>query len=176
MQYLYFKTKFRKCVNLLLLPNFKNYHYVLIKDFDRFMTNKTNHHVKNIFIDIAYSASLAQKYQSLTEKIAINHTKSVLLPEEVAYIIFKILKDDKTPLIMYVDFEYVLIPSTNNTNFAPNTKKYQNHIHCSYGYKLVRIDGRYICKMWLRSTELVKTKLFLTSFGRGSFQRNLLNF
>ena len=39
----------------------KNY-YGLIKDFNRFMTNKTKHHDKNIFADIACNASLAQKY------------------------------------------------------------------------------------------------------------------
>ena len=31
----------------------ENSHYVSIKDFNRLLTNKTNHHVKNIFIDIA---------------------------------------------------------------------------------------------------------------------------
>ena len=34
----------------------------LIKDFNRFMANKTKYHRKNIFVNIAYNAFLAQKY------------------------------------------------------------------------------------------------------------------
>ena len=33
-----------------------------------------------------------------------------------------------------------LIPSTDNINFGPNTKKYQDHIIRSYGYKLICVD------------------------------------
>ena len=42
-----FKKTFEKHVDLLLLLNTKNLHYVLIKGFNRFMTNKTKHHCKN---------------------------------------------------------------------------------------------------------------------------------
>ena len=48
-------------VDLLLLLNSKIFRYALIKYFDRFMTN-IKYHVKNIFVDIAYNASLAQRY------------------------------------------------------------------------------------------------------------------
>ena len=42
--------------------------------------------VKNIFLETAYNASIAQKYQSVTQKHCpgINHKKLVLLPEEGA--------------------------------------------------------------------------------------------
>ena len=43
------KQTFEKYVQLLLLSNSKNFHYVLIKDFDRFMNNKTRHHDKEPF-------------------------------------------------------------------------------------------------------------------------------
>ena len=45
---------------------------------------------------------------------------------------------------MYGDFECVLIPLTDNIDFGPNSKKYQDHIVCSYGYKLIYVDERYI--------------------------------
>ena len=61
MLYLYLKTAFEKHVDLLQLSNSKNYH-VLIKDFNRFMTNKTKHHGKKHFFDIAYKTFLTQKY------------------------------------------------------------------------------------------------------------------
>ena len=49
----------------------------------------------------------------------------------------------KSLFIFYDDFECVLIPSTDNVDFGPDTKKYQNHIVCSYGYKLICVDERY---------------------------------
>ena len=48
-----FKKTFEKHIDLLLLSNFKNSHYVLIKDLDRFMTNKIKHHSNKNFVDIA---------------------------------------------------------------------------------------------------------------------------
>ena len=56
------KQTFEKHVDLLLFLNSKIRHYVSIKHFDRFMTNKAQFHGRNIFVSIAYNASLAQKY------------------------------------------------------------------------------------------------------------------
>ena len=57
------KQIFEKHVDLLLLSNSKSSHYVLIKDFNRFMTNKTKHHgKKRSFFDIIFNAFLAKKY------------------------------------------------------------------------------------------------------------------
>ena len=44
---------------------------------------------------------------------------------------------------MCCNFECVLIPSTDYIDFDPNTKKYQDHIVFSYGYKLICVDDRY---------------------------------
>ena len=35
------------------------------------------------------------------------------------------------------------MPLTDNIDFGPNTKKYQDHIVCSYSYKLVCVDDQY---------------------------------
>ena len=48
--------------------------------------------VKNIFVNIVYSAYLTQKFH-FKKGLAINHTKSVLLPEENESLIFKVFKD-----------------------------------------------------------------------------------
>ena len=47
------KQTFEKYVDLLLISNNKNYYYVLIKDFNRFMANKTKHQGKKCFFNIA---------------------------------------------------------------------------------------------------------------------------
>lgn len=51
------KITFKNHVGLM---NTKNLHYFLIKEFNRFMNNKTKHHGKNIFVNIAHNVSLAQ--------------------------------------------------------------------------------------------------------------------
>ena len=62
--------------------------------------------------------------------LAINHTKSVS-------------SVNSSIIITYVVFECVLIPSFDNIDFGPNNKKYQDHIVCSYGHKLIYVDEEY---------------------------------
>ena len=77
--------------------------------------------------------------------LAINHIKSVLLPEEGGFINFENFKRwTKALLIICDDFECVLIPSTDNINFGPNTKKRKYCIVCSYSYKLICVDEGYM--------------------------------
>lgn len=42
--------------------NVKNRAMFLLKGFNRFTTNKTKHHGKNVFVGIAYNASACQQY------------------------------------------------------------------------------------------------------------------
>ena len=48
----------------------------------------------------------------------------------------------KAPFIIYGNFEYVLILSTDNINFAPNANNYQYHIVPIYCYQLICIHER----------------------------------
>ena len=58
-------------------------------------------------------------------------------------LISKIFKDfAKAPLIINGESGCVVIPSTD-IYFGPNIKKYQDHITCSHGYKLICVDDRY---------------------------------
>ena len=57
----------------------------------------------------------------------------------------KILKKKKSPVIIYADFESILVPEDNgkqNLNES-YTNKYQKHIACSYSYKLVCVDDKF---------------------------------
>ena len=56
------KQTFENHIDLLLLSSSKSFHYVLIKDFNIFMTIKQNITGKNIFVDNADSTILAQEY------------------------------------------------------------------------------------------------------------------
>ena len=44
----------------------------------------------------------------------------------------------KVLFIIYADIENTLKPATGNKNYSLNTKKYQDHIVCSYTHKHVR--------------------------------------
>ena len=68
---------------ILICYYYQNY-YVLSKDFDRFLRNKAKHHGKKGFCQYClkhFSRSIFLKCH--TQKcLAVNHTKSILLPEE----------------------------------------------------------------------------------------------
>ena len=49
---------FEKHVDLLKLSNSVNSHYVLMKDFNRFMTNETKHFGKKYFLSILFTMLL----------------------------------------------------------------------------------------------------------------------
>ena len=70
----------------------------------------------------------------------INGEQTVKMPKKSEYIKFKNFERKiKLPFTMYAEFETILVPEENR-NQNPNksyTNKYQKHIACSYGYKLV---------------------------------------
>ena len=62
--------------------------------------------------------------------------------------------------MIYVDFEGILVPEDNgmkNPNES-NTSKYQKHIGCSYGYKLVCVDDKFSKPFKSFKKELAVTK------------------
>ena len=62
------------------------------------------------------------------------------MPKKVKLLNLKIMRIIKSPFMIYADFESVLLVPENNKKQNPDvsyTNKYQNHVHCSYGYKLV---------------------------------------
>ena len=56
------KEKYQDHMELLLITEGENKHYVLIKDFNKFMFRQTKHEHKIIFVCIAYSASVGKMY------------------------------------------------------------------------------------------------------------------
>ena len=57
----------------------------------------------------------------------------------------KIVKKIKLLLIIYADFESILVPENNEKQNSEKSyiKKYQKHIACSYGYKLLCVDDKF---------------------------------
>ena len=49
-------------MDLLLISDENKSHYVYIKNFNKFMCNKTKNKIKNTFANVVYSALLVKKF------------------------------------------------------------------------------------------------------------------
>ena len=54
--------KFENCMDLLLITFENKSHYVYIKDFDKFICNKTKIRIKNTFESIVYSRLVVKRF------------------------------------------------------------------------------------------------------------------
>ena len=108
---------FKSSINLLLLINDDQSHYVYIKDFNTFMFYKTKNKNKKWFCK-----SCLPFFSS--ENLFIKHKED--------------FKQLPVPFKIHADFERNL----KNVEFYTK-KKYHEHVPCSYAYKVVCIDDQY---------------------------------
>ena len=129
-------------MNLLLLIDDDKSHYVYIKDFGRFMFHKTKNKNKNRFCKICLQC-FSSKYVLTKHKedcLSINDKQLVKLEEEK--IGFEsCFKQIRVLFKIYVDFECNLMGVESYE--CSYTKKYQDHVPCSFAYKVVCIDDRF---------------------------------
>ena len=68
------------------------------------------------------------------------------MPKKGEYVKFKhFARKIKSPFMICADFESILLPEDNrkqNLNES-YTNKYQKHVACSYGYKLICVDDKF---------------------------------
>ena len=132
---------FKSSIDLLLLINDDKSHYVYIKDFNTFMFHKTKNKNKK-----GFCKSCLQCFSS--ENVLIKHKEDCLsisgqqsINLEKGTIEFKnYLKQLPISFKIYANFECSLrdVECYERTY----TKKYHEHVHCSYAYKVVCIDDR----------------------------------
>ena len=69
-----------------------------------------------------------------------------MVNKQLRYVKFKDFERKiKSPFMIYVDFGSILVHEDNGKQ-NPNesyTNKYQKHVACSYGYKLVCVDDKF---------------------------------
>ena len=134
--------KFENSKDLLLIVDDDKSHYVCIKDFDRFMFHKTKNKNKKWFCK-----SCLQCFSS--ENVLIKHGEDCLniniqqsINLEKGSIKFKnYFKQLPVPFKIYADFECNL--KNVECYEGTYTKKYHEHVPCSYAYKVVCIDDRF---------------------------------
>ena len=135
-------------MDLLLISNEFKSHYVYIKDFDRFMFNKTKNRNKKHFCKCCL-----QCFSS--KEILIEHKKDCLVINGKQSVNFKsssfrfknYSKQIPVPFKIYADFECILkkvdcdiIERNSNISYA---RKYQDRIPCSFAYEVVFNDNKF---------------------------------
>ena len=133
-----------------------------IKDFDRFMFNKTKYKGKKYFCKCCLQCFSSKNVLSEHKKdcLVINGKQNVKL--ESGFISFKnYSRQIPVPFKIYADFECILksvdVGISNNDVFY--TKKYQDHVPFSFAYKVVCVDNRYSKKMFCTEEKMLLTNL-----------------
>ena len=137
------KESYEKVMNLLLITKDDKRHYVLIKDFNKFMYNQTKHKCRMHFcmhcLQCFSTEEVLRKHTS--ECTVINGSQSVRMPEEGKdYVRFENHhRRLQVPFVIYADFEAITqkVHGCKKSMDRSYTEAYQNHIDCGYGYKVV---------------------------------------
>ena len=131
-----------KVLNLLLITKGEKQHYVLIKDFNKMMYNKTKHkerkHICMFCLQCFSADKILEKHKS--NCMVINGQQAIKMPEPGSKIEFtNHHKQMLAPFVIYADFEAITekISGCEPNNVKSYTNQYQKHTSCSYGYKLV---------------------------------------
>ena len=129
---------------LLISDEFKS-HYVCIKDFDRIMFNKTKSKKRKHFCRCCLQCFSG-------EKVLIEHKKDCLLINgkqcvklKSGFISFKnYSREISVPFKIYADFECIFktVESDIADDNSSYTRKYQDHIPCSFAYNVVCVDNK----------------------------------
>ena len=137
------KEKFKDHMELLLVTKDKNKHYVLIKDFNKFMYNQTKHKDKKHFCMHCLQCFSSEKVLNNHKDncIQINGTQAVKMPDKDNNILKfnNFHKQQPIPFVIYADFEAITekISGCKPKNDKSYTEAYQKHTDCGYGYKVV---------------------------------------
>ena len=128
-------------MGLLLVIDENKSDYMYIKDFDRFMFHKTKNKNKKYFCK-SYLQSFSSKNVLIEHKkvfLSINGAQSVRIEEGITK--FKnYFKQIPVPLEVYADFECNL--ESDESYEGSYSKKYQDHIPCSFAYKPICVDDK----------------------------------
>ena len=137
------KEKYEKHIELLLITEENNNHYVFIKDFNRFMYNQTKHEHKKHFCMHCLQCFSSEEVLNNHKNncIQINGTQAVKMPDKNNNILKfnNFNKQQPVPFVIYTDFEAITEKISNHqqNNDKSYTEAYQKHIDCGFGYKVV---------------------------------------
>ena len=131
------KEKFNCCLNLLLITEGEKKHYCLLKNFNKFMYNQTNHKERKHFCMYCLQGFSSERVliNHKVDCIEINGKQSIKMPAPGSTITFKnYRKQLPAPFVIYADFEAITEKVSQKKS---HTEQYQKHTACGYGYKVV---------------------------------------
>ena len=137
------KEKFEDHIELLLITKDENKHYVLIKDFNKFMYQQTKHKERKHFCMHCLQCFSSERVLNNHKDncIQVNGIQAVNMPEKGDNILkyTNHHKQQPAPFIIYADFEAITkkVHGCKPTNDKSYTEAYQTHEDCGYGYKVV---------------------------------------
>ena len=139
------KKSFDDFLNMLMIHEGDKSHYVYIKDFNRLMFSITGNKNKKWFCTRCLqgfsSKNVLNRHKS--DCLVINGEQRVKLSE--GFFSFKnYSRQMRVPFKIYADFECILKENDeNNVSSSSWTKKYQDHVSCGFGYKVVCVDDKF---------------------------------
>ena len=137
------KEKYNNQMNLLLITENDNKHYVLIKDFNKFMYNQTKHKESKHFCMHCLQCFSSERVLNNHKDncIQVNGIQAVKMPDKDNNILKfnNFHKQQPVPFVIYADFEAITenISACSPKDDKSYTKAYQKHTDCGYGYKVV---------------------------------------
>ena len=137
------KEKYDRHMNLLLITEDENKHYVLIENFNTFMFNKTKHKERKHFCMHCLQCFSSEEVLSTHKDncIQVNGTQAVKMPNKDNNILKfnNFHKQLPVPFVIYADFEAITekISGCQPKNDKSYAEAYQKHKDCGYGYKIV---------------------------------------
>ncbi|KAL9989302.1 hypothetical protein ACROYT_G003836 [Oculina patagonica] len=137
------KEKFDNQMNLLLITKDENKHYVLIKNFNKFMYNQTKHRDKKHFCMHCLQCFSSERVLNDHKDncIQVNGEQAVKMPNKDNNILKfnNFHKQQQVPFVIYADFEAITekISGCKPNDDKSYTEAYQKHTDCGYGYKVV---------------------------------------
>ena len=137
------KEKYEDHMELLLVTKDENKHYVLIKDFNKFMYNQTKHKERKHFCMHCLQCFSSERVLNNHKDncIQVNGTQAVNMPTKDNNILKfnNFHKQQPVPFVIYADFEAITekIQGCQQNNESSYTEAYQRHTDCGYGYKVV---------------------------------------
>ena len=150
------KEKYEDHMELLLVTKDENKHYLLIKDFNKFMYNQTKHKERKHFCMHCLQCFSSERVLNNHKDncIQVNGTQAVNMPTKDNNILKfnNFHKQQPVPFVIYADFEAITekIQGCQQNNDSSYTEAYQKHTDCGYGYKVVCCyDDKYTKKIQL---------------------------
>ena len=135
--------KYEDHMELLLITKDENKHYVLIKDFNKFMYQQTKHKERKHFcMHCLQCFSSERVLNNHKENCIITNGKQAINMPKKGENILKYTnhhKQQAVPFVIYADFEAITekVQGCQPNNDKSYTEAYQKHKDCGYGYKVV---------------------------------------